>query len=131
LRKVDCSVETEYGLRVWIRPDRFDKLGWTPSDVISASRNEHSGAAGGKDRRGHLTYGSGFQPDLKHPSASSRGRVREENVHYTPDTTLGRWSGSRTSGGGGALVRRITTRSVAPKGTGRAMAVYLLPAQSS
>ncbi|HWW74143.1 MAG TPA: efflux RND transporter permease subunit, partial [Pyrinomonadaceae bacterium] len=38
IAQVDLFGGTDYGMRVWMRPDRLAKLGLTPADVISAIR---------------------------------------------------------------------------------------------
>src|SRR5215510_14890451 len=48
IAQVDLFGGTDYGLRVWIRPDRFAKLGLTPSDVISAIKEQNIQAPAGK-----------------------------------------------------------------------------------
>src|SRR5512147_1971827 len=46
--EVDLFGGTDYGMRVWIRPDRLAKLGLTPSDVISAIKDQNLQAPAGK-----------------------------------------------------------------------------------
>jgi HAE1 family hydrophobic/amphiphilic exporter-1 len=46
--QVDLFGGTDYGMRVWIRPDRLAKLGLTPSDVISAIKEQNLQAPAGK-----------------------------------------------------------------------------------
>jgi HAE1 family hydrophobic/amphiphilic exporter-1 len=46
--QVDLFGGTDYGMRVWIRPDRLAKLGLTPSDVISAIKDQNLQAPAGK-----------------------------------------------------------------------------------
>jgi HAE1 family hydrophobic/amphiphilic exporter-1 len=48
IAQVDLFGGTDYGLRVWIRPDRLAKLGLTPSDVISAIKEQNIQAPAGK-----------------------------------------------------------------------------------
>src|SRR6478609_9126303 len=48
IAQVDLFGGTDYGLRVWIRPDRLAKLGLTPSDVISAIKEQNLQAPAGK-----------------------------------------------------------------------------------
>src|SRR6185295_5433784 len=46
IAQVDLFGGTDYGMRIWLRPDKLAKLGLTPSDVISAvkEQNLHSPA---------------------------------------------------------------------------------------
>src|SRR6266404_1585310 len=46
--QVDLFGGTDYGMRIWIRPDRLAKLGLTPSDVISAIKEQNLQAPAGK-----------------------------------------------------------------------------------
>src|SRR5206468_551284 len=39
---------TDYGLRIWLRPDKLAKLGLTPSDVISAVKDQNLQAPAGR-----------------------------------------------------------------------------------
>src|SRR5678809_1371971 len=46
--QVDLFGGTDYGMRVWIKPDRIAKLGLTPADVISAIKEQNLQAPAGK-----------------------------------------------------------------------------------
>jgi HAE1 family hydrophobic/amphiphilic exporter-1 len=48
IAQVDLFGGTDYGMRVWIKPDRLAKLGLTPADVISAIREQNLQAPAGK-----------------------------------------------------------------------------------
>ena len=48
IAQVDLFGGTDYGLRIWLRPDRIAKLGLTPSDVISAVREQNLQAPAGR-----------------------------------------------------------------------------------
>jgi HAE1 family hydrophobic/amphiphilic exporter-1 len=48
IAQVDLFGGTDYGLRVWLRPDRLAKLGLTPSDVISAIKEQNLQAPAGR-----------------------------------------------------------------------------------
>ena len=48
IAQVDLFGGTDYGMRVWIRPDRLAKLGLTPADAISAIREQNLQAPAGK-----------------------------------------------------------------------------------
>ena len=48
IAQVDLFGGTDYGMRVWIRPDRIAKLGLTPADVISALKEQNLQAPAGK-----------------------------------------------------------------------------------
>ncbi len=46
--QVDLFGGTDYGMRIWIQPDKLAKLGLTPEDVISAIKDQNLQASGGK-----------------------------------------------------------------------------------
>src|SRR5574341_2251628 len=46
--QVDLFGGTDYGMRIWIRPDKLAKLGLTPADVISAVKEQNIQAPAGK-----------------------------------------------------------------------------------
>src|SRR6058998_4179562 len=48
IAQVDLFGGTDYGLRVWLRPDKLAKLGLTPSDVISAVKDQNLQAPAGR-----------------------------------------------------------------------------------
>ncbi|MGH7355868.1 MAG: efflux RND transporter permease subunit, partial [Candidatus Rokuibacteriota bacterium] len=48
IAQADLFGGTDYGMRIWIRPDRLANLGVTPSDVISAIREQNLQAPAGR-----------------------------------------------------------------------------------
>src|SRR5688572_24221614 len=48
IAQVDLFGGTDYGMRIWITPDRMAKLGMTPADVISAIKEQNLQAPAGK-----------------------------------------------------------------------------------
>src|SRR5215470_17275163 len=48
IAQVDLFGGTDYGLRIWLRPDKLAKLGLTPSDVISAIKDQNLQAPAGR-----------------------------------------------------------------------------------
>src|SRR3954465_4872389 len=48
IAQVDLFGGTDYGMRIWLRPDRMAKLGITPADVISAIKEQNLQAPAGK-----------------------------------------------------------------------------------
>src|SRR5215472_16046724 len=46
--QVDLFGGTDYGMRIWIRPDRLAKLGLVPGDVINALKEQNIQAPAGK-----------------------------------------------------------------------------------
>src|SRR5262250_2656147 len=48
IAQVDLFGGADYGMRIWLRPDRLAKLGLTPSDVISSIREQNLQAPAGR-----------------------------------------------------------------------------------
>src|SRR5213079_750286 len=48
IAQVDLFGGTDYGMRIWFRPDKLAKLGLAPSDVISAIKEQNLQAPTGK-----------------------------------------------------------------------------------
>jgi len=48
IAQVDLFGGTDYGMRIWIRPDRLAKLGLTPAEVIAAVKEQNLQAPAGK-----------------------------------------------------------------------------------
>src|SRR5499433_1370296 len=48
IAQVDLFGGTDYGMRVWMKPDRLAQLGLTPSDVITAIKEQNIQAPAGK-----------------------------------------------------------------------------------
>jgi HAE1 family hydrophobic/amphiphilic exporter-1 len=48
IAQVDLFGGTDYGMRIWMRPDKLAKLGLTPADVINAIKEQNLQAPAGK-----------------------------------------------------------------------------------
>jgi HAE1 family hydrophobic/amphiphilic exporter-1 len=48
IAQVDLFGGTDYGMRIWLRPDKLSKLGLTPADVISAIKEQNLQAPAGR-----------------------------------------------------------------------------------
>src|SRR6187455_3774891 len=48
IAQVDLFGGTDYGMRIWLQPDKLAKLGLTPSDIIGAIREQNLQAPAGK-----------------------------------------------------------------------------------
>ena len=48
IAQVDLFGGTDYGMRIWLRPDRLAKLGLTPSDVMYAIKEQNLQAPAGR-----------------------------------------------------------------------------------
>ena len=74
IAQVDLFGGTDYGMRVWIKPDRLAKLGLTPvRRNISHQRTESPGACG-KDRRCTDTGGSGVYSNTQRARSTRHSR---------------------------------------------------------
>lgn len=65
---------SEFGMRVWLRPDRMAALNMTPSDVVAAIREQNKQAAAGKVGQTPSSSKSGFQYSLR-----LQGRLADVN----------------------------------------------------
>ncbi|MBL8863225.1 MAG: multidrug efflux RND transporter permease subunit [Planctomycetes bacterium] len=68
--QVDLFGGTDYGMRVWLQPDRLAKLGLTPSDVIAAIKEQNLQAPTGKVGGAPAPEGTDFTYTV-----STRGRL--------------------------------------------------------
>src|SRR5262249_21593527 len=48
IAQADLFGGTDYGMRIWLRPDKLAKLGLTPSDVISSIKEQNLQAPAGR-----------------------------------------------------------------------------------
>src|SRR5258705_6381524 len=48
IAQVDLFGGTDYGMRIWIRPDKLAKLGLTPADVVAAIKEQNLQAPAGR-----------------------------------------------------------------------------------
>src|SRR4030095_10524130 len=48
IAQVDLFGGTDYGMRIWLRPDRLAKLGLTPADVMAAIKEQNLHAPAGR-----------------------------------------------------------------------------------
>ena len=125
IAQVDLFGGTDYGMRIWLRPDKLAKLGLTPADVISSIKEQNLQAPAGrigaapspKDQQ--FTYTVSAPGRLSPPRSS---RTSSSGARRPPPRSAsGTWAAPSSA-------PRTTTRSAAstasPPG---AMAVYLLP----
>ena len=68
IAQVDLFGGTDYGMRVWIKPDRLAKLGLTPADVISAIKEQNLQAPAGKIGGAPTPVDQEFTETLSAPS---------------------------------------------------------------
>src|SRR3954469_25264098 len=67
IAQVDLFGGTDYGMRVWIRPDRLAKLGLTPADVINAIKEQNLQEPAGKIGAPPTPAGQEFTQTLSAP----------------------------------------------------------------
>ena len=109
IAQVDLFGGTDYGMRVWLEPDKLAKLGLTPADVISAIKEQNLQAPGRAGRRRALAQGPAVH--------LHRGRAGPPGHHRRSSRTSSSGaprppprSGSRTWAGRSSAPR-TTTRS--------------------
>jgi len=68
IAQVDLFGGTDYGMRIWIKPDRLAKLGLTPSDVMSAIKEQNLQAPAGKVGAAPTPKDQEFTETLSTPS---------------------------------------------------------------
>ena len=67
IAQVDLYGGAEYGMRVWLRPDRLTALGLTPADVISAIKEQNLQAPAGQVGAAPSPPGQEFTYTVKAP----------------------------------------------------------------
>src|SRR4051812_11428608 len=67
IAQVDLYGGAEYGMRVWLRPDRMTALGLTPADVISAIKEQNLQAPAGQVGAAPSPPGQDFTYTVKAP----------------------------------------------------------------
>jgi hydrophobic/amphiphilic exporter-1 (mainly G- bacteria), HAE1 family len=67
IAQVDLFGGTDYGMRIWIRPDRLAKLGLTPADVTKAIKEQNLQAPAGKVGAPPVPQGQEFTQTISAP----------------------------------------------------------------
>ncbi len=109
IAQVDLFGGTDYGMRIWLRPDKLAKLGLTPADVISAIKEQNLQSPAGRIGAAPSPKDQEFTYTVDAPGRliTTRG-VREH--HHPRHRRRPPRSGSGTSGAPSSA-RRTTTRS--------------------
>ncbi|MFN0241626.1 MAG: efflux RND transporter permease subunit [Planctomycetota bacterium] len=68
IAQVDLFGGTDYGMRIWLQPDKLAKLGLTPSDVIAAIKEQNLQAPSGKIGGEPAPLGQDFTYTVSVPS---------------------------------------------------------------
>src|SRR5262249_28085012 len=125
IAQVDLFGGTDYGMRVWIKPDKLAKLGLTPSDVITAIKEQNLQAPAGKIGGAPTPKDQEFTETL---SAPGRLVTTEEFenviVRQTATGAVGRIKDIGSAELGSQDYNSFGRLNGKPGG---AMAVYLLP----
>ena len=80
IAQVDLYGGAEYGMRVWLRPDRLTALGLTPSDVISAIKEQNLQAPAGQVGGAPSPPGQEFTYTVKAPGRLTTGEEFENII---------------------------------------------------
>jgi HAE1 family hydrophobic/amphiphilic exporter-1 len=125
IAQVDLFGGTDYGMRIWIWPDKMAKLGLTPADVISAIKDQNLQAPAGKVGAAPTPKDQAFTETV---SAPGRLVTTEEFEHIIV---------RQTAGGDIVRIKDIGRAELGSQDynsfgrlngkPGGAMAVYLLP----
>jgi hydrophobic/amphiphilic exporter-1 (mainly G- bacteria), HAE1 family len=134
IAQVDLYGGAEYGMRVWLRPDRMTALGLTPADVISAIKEQNLQAPAGQVGAAPSPKGQEFTYTVKAPGrlvtaeefeniilrqTSSGGELRLKDVGRAE---LG---SENYKSFGRAIVKDSTGKWL--EGAAASLTVYLLP----
>src|SRR3954453_9853112 len=134
IAQVDLYGGAEYGMRVWLRPDRMTALGLTPADVISAIKEQNLQAPAGQVGAAPSPKGQEFTYTVKAPGrlvtaeqfeniilrqTSNGGEVRLKDVGRAE---LG---SENYKSFGRAIVKDSTGKWL--EGAAASLTVYLLP----
>ena len=84
--QVDLYGGAEYGMRIWIRPDKLAKLGLTPADVISAIKEQNIQAPAGQIGAAPSPPGQEFTYTVAAPGKLSTPQEFEDILIRTTET---------------------------------------------
>src|SRR5688500_5843993 len=125
IAQVDLFGGTDYGMRLWLKPDRLAKLGLTPADVVGSIKEQNVQSPAGKVGAPPAPVGNDFTKTL---SAPGRLITTEEFeniiVRQLPDASVVRVRDVGRAELGSQDYNSFGRLNSKPSG---AMAVYLLP----
>jgi HAE1 family hydrophobic/amphiphilic exporter-1 len=84
--QVDLYGGAEYGMRIWLRPDRLAKLGLTPTDVIDAIKEQNIQAPAGQIGAAPSPPGQEFTYTVRAPGKLSTPEEFEDILVRTTET---------------------------------------------
>ena len=109
IAQVDLFGGADYGMRIWLRPDKLAKLGLTPADVINADQGAEPAGAGRADRRGaHARRIRSTHTPSPPPAGSSPPTSSRTSSSAAPRAPAG---ADQATSGAPSSARRTTTRS--------------------
>src|SRR5512145_808336 len=86
IAQVDLFGGAEYGMRIWLRPDKLAKLGLTPADVIAAIKEQNIQAPAGQIGAAPSPPGQEFTYTVRAPGKLSTPEEFEDILVRTTDT---------------------------------------------
>ena len=123
--QVDLYGGAEYGMRIWLRPDRLAKLGLTPADVIAAIKEQNIQAPAGQIGAAPSPPGQEFTYTVRAPGKLATPEEFQEILVKTTETGAQvRIKDIGTVDLGGENYKAFGRLNGQPAGV---LAVYLLP----
>ena len=125
IAQVDLFGGTDYGMRLWLKPDRLAKLGLTPADVISAIKEQNVQSPAGKVGAPPAPVENEFTKTLSAPGRLlTTDEFENVIVRQNPDGSVVRVKDVGRAELGSQDYNSFGRMNGKPSG---AMAVYLLP----
>ncbi|HEX9166274.1 MAG TPA: multidrug efflux RND transporter permease subunit [Gemmatimonadales bacterium] len=133
--QVDLFGGSEYGMRIWLRPDRLTALGLTPADVIAAVQEQNLQAPAGKVGAAPSPPGQEFTYTVRAPNRLSTPAEFEQIILRESSTgdvvrlrDVGRVElGTENYDAQGRMVVKNQETGEWVAGPSAGLAVYLLP----
>ena len=94
IAQVDLFGGTDYGMRIWLRPDKMAKLGLTPSDVINAIKEQNLQAPAGRVGMRPSPKDQEFTYTVSAPGRLVTGSTLRTGAHPSVSPPPGRGSGT-------------------------------------
>lgn len=125
IAQVDLFGGTDYGMRLWLKPDRLAKLGLTPADVINAIKEQNVQSPAGRVGSPPTPKDQEFTKTLSAPGRLVKAEEFEQIiVRQLPDGSVVRVKDVGRAELGSQDYNSFGRLNSKPSG---AMAVYLLP----
>ena len=125
IAQVDLFGGTDYGMRLWLKPDRLAKLGLTPADVIGSIKEQNVQSPAGKVGAPPAPVSNEFTKTLSAPGRLiTTDEFEDVIVRQNPDGSVVRVKDVGRAELGSQDYNSFGRLNSKPSG---AMAVYLLP----